>query len=236
MKYVTIFLLCRHVQLTHFSISTHFSLNQEIYAKYSWNAHNCTILSARVEQNSENNTRYRIIANVTMATLPTLNQNTTAYYGPSPTYTLTKQAANKSYTNLTIGNTICWVRLISPARVSITKITKSHIPFNNTIYVAWSATFLAALSGVLFLIVFSQNLNNFLEQRTLGPDGVTITAATKSPFLSSQQTRHVCRMYADNVSAADLNDWTCSICLEQDSHAEVVNTVRLPCQHRFHRL
>jgi hypothetical protein len=59
----------------------------------------------------------------------------------------------------------------------------------------------------------------------------------KRGFLTAHQVRELFSTCDSILRGKDeeTNEWTCSICLEENEPDQDVRTVLLPCSHRFHR-
>jgi hypothetical protein len=59
----------------------------------------------------------------------------------------------------------------------------------------------------------------------------------KRGFLTAHQVRELFSTFDSILREKDeeTNEWTCSICLEENEPGQDVRTVLLPCSHRFHR-
>lgn len=108
------------------------------------------------------------------------------------------------------------------------------------LWVAAVSSLFALGSGFCLLIMITSDMRESIRRRyssaltaSEGEEG----GERKRGLLSSSQTKHVVLTYHSvvNSAAKELNDWTCSICLEDDEPGSDVRTVLLPCSHRFHR-
>lgn len=209
---------------------------------YLWDKRACTIVSSAVRENPNNPGMYRVEANVTQVKgISKENTTRTAYYGRSAAFHLTREAAEGHNAGIKPGNGLCWVKVSDTARISLQPVdAEKEIP-RGALYVAWITTFIASITGVLTLTLSSHWLNACVAARLSNqgrPEhGVTPPqdVAKRRAVLSSEQVRHLSAVCADIVKQGDLavKDWTCSICLE-DNDEDVLRTVLLPCQHRFH--
>lgn len=204
----------------------------------------CTIIPPSILEQDKQSSMYRLRSNITDVH-PCPDKYFAAYYATSDNYNLTKAEAEEAQRKVDAAQTKCWVRYLKDAGDSCPKNPESYmrlsvLPLTYSQFVAWGATCIAAISAVLMLTAICHFFHNALMgsldiARFADAPGQPEAAAS----LSAAQVKVVCDEYSERVKLRLLPDWVCSICLDDDSQQHssisfVVNTVRLPCSHRFH--
>lgn len=196
---------------------------------YEWNEHTCTRLAKRATKDPTRNA-HRI--EVTVTGLPSReSKEVVAFDGPTSDYTLTGSQAEEKLGHIKEGRGPCWVKRSDESRVSISEVDDDPEAVSRgrrALYIAWTTTFLAAVFGMMTLILGSHWIGD------LGHQGDTQEEEEKAKgMLNREQAKFVCERFSSD-SKAEEGGWTCSVCLDGSAEEGRTALVNLPCEHRFH--
>ncbi|PXF45094.1 hypothetical protein BWQ96_05133 [Gracilariopsis chorda] len=224
----------------YFAITNWRGIERDAATPNVWKKRKCTVKSkVQTERKRPLSEFHRVFVNVTVS--GRVSKVTKAYYGPSESKLpdLSEEEAQKRANQLNeqirIGTELnCWVADADSdnPKVSLTAITTSA-----SVYLAWTGTFLAAVVGVVIITVFSNSTHGPLGVSYLREPLVMAPPVAKSVHLTERQALRICNKFAQDIRAQSCDaDWTCSICLDDDYSTDLIKTVVLPCDHRFHTL
>lgn len=210
----------------------------------AWVPVQCFVVSKALQENPSNPDLYRGAVVVRDYGLPNPTEVVTAYFGKSMGFLMSKQDAARLLSDIEVNTRWpCWVRQIDFRQVSMLAIPRAKAE-NEDIYMnmAWGSSFFAAISGFLLLAL----LANLVHKGLLIATGVRQAPGMNSDrqfdvpkrgiCLTPMQAKFVCRAHGRvlNTKEESLEDWICSICLEDGEGEELVRVVTLPCKHQFH--
>lgn len=133
----------------------------------------------------------------------------------------------------------CYVNNENKDLVSMDKVEGAPAVSKTPLWVAGISCVFALGSGFCLFLMITGDLRDSYRRRHRS--ALTVSENTegerKRGILSSSQTKHVVLTYHSVVNSGgkELQDWSCSICLEDDEPGADIRTVVLPCTHRFHR-
>lgn len=238
-------------------MNAHIVRLQRLRLKDAWLHRSCVIHSSTISRNNaaaeaaktthERTHVWRTEAVVSGFGLKNASETVTAFWGRSGAYTLTESEAKKQKLSLQPPGqwAQCWVRRASLRNVSMSEVARIRSSAEEVhLNLAWGTSFFAAISGFLLLTLFISLLQRALLRAT-GADARREqeerdrTVAKRLTVLSPAQARFVVSEFGKVVGGnagggADIKDWTCSICLDDDDAVQRLRVVVLPCDHIYH--